>query len=114
MSDFNGMGGAVVVCLIAQSIVFLALAAMAGVIRLVGVAAGEKQPAAPAIPIPATVDTSDSPAEADVDGEVTAAIMAALSVEMAREGKSGSVGPLRPNAWRLVSLQEASRSGVRI
>lgn len=102
------------VCLIAQSIVFLALSAMAGVIRLVGVAAGEKQPAAPAIPMPATVDTSGSPAETDDEVELTAAIMAALSVELAREGKSGSAGPSRPSAWRLVSLQESSRSGGRI
>jgi Na+-transporting methylmalonyl-CoA/oxaloacetate decarboxylase gamma subunit len=113
MSDFNGMGGALVVCLIAQSIVFLALAFMAGVIRLVGLTAGDKAPVASGTKDPGLQGAVAPSADGGDEAEVAAVIMAALSAGMSGDGKDDLPGPSRPSAWRLVSLQEASRAGGR-
>ncbi len=107
MSDFHGMGGAVLVCLIAQSIVFLALAVMAGVIRLVGMLGRESGPAALTVPrAPAAVPVR----RAGEEREVAAAIMGALTAELSRGREMKIPGEAQGSTWRLVSLQEASRT----
>lgn len=109
-SDFVGMGGALTVCLIAQSIVFIALAIMAGVISLVGRLAGDKNgtPAATAShsAITATAQSSD-----DEGQEIAAVVMGALSAEL--NMVDGQVKPAagQSSSWRLVSLQEAVKRG---
>ncbi len=109
-SDFVGMGGALIVCLIAQSIVFIALAIMAGVISLVGLLAGDKNgiPEAASLPpaITATVQSSDNE-----DQEIAAVVMGALSAEL--NMVDGQVNPAtgQSSSWRLVSLQEAVKRG---
>lgn len=114
MSDFNGMGGALVVCLISQSIVFMALGLMAGVIRSVGVAVGGKPPVAPGESAQVNSEAIVLVAEEDDEMEVVTVIMAALSAEHGRTDKIVFSGVERPSAWRLVSLQEATRLGGRI
>jgi Na+-transporting methylmalonyl-CoA/oxaloacetate decarboxylase gamma subunit len=104
MSDFIGMGGALVVCVIAQSIVFAALAIMAGVIYFVGVVAGDKnnlQPPAPiTLPAAAAEQTED-------EGEITAVITASITQETSG-GEPARINPESGSNWRIVSLQEAS------
>ncbi|HBZ85547.1 MAG: hypothetical protein A3K15_06950 [Candidatus Edwardsbacteria bacterium GWE2_54_12] len=108
-NDFVGMGGALIVCLIAQTIVFIALAIMAGVISLVGRLAGDKNGPPEVQPMPVQ---SAVPAETD-DSEIAAVVMGALSAELDLAG--GQVKPAagQGSSWRLVSLQEAASRGGR-
>lgn len=111
-SDFVGMGGALTVCLIAQSIVFAALAIMAGVISLVGRLAGDKNgiPVASSLPpvITATVQSND-----DEDQEIAAVVMGALSAELNMVDAQVKSRAGQSNTWRIVSLQEAAKRGGR-
>lgn len=79
MSDFTGMGGALTVCLIAQSIVFTALAVMAGVIYLVGILAGEKNKFSAPVAVPLEAAQTGHPDEMD---EITAAMTAVALEEL--------------------------------
>ena len=114
MSDFIGMGGALTVCVIAQSIVFIALAIMAGVIYMVGIVAGEKNSLSQHVPVSLPVRQSDKQDEED---EIAAVVMGALSAELVAAPESvaisqpgrNSAGP--ESSWRIVSLQEAAQRG---
>ena len=107
-SDFVGMGGALMVCVIAQSIVFIALAIMAGVIYLVGWMAGRNDK--PLVhPIMISVDQPVASLDSGEDGEIAAVVMGALTVELDRGEAPAKPG--QPSSWRLVSLQEAARTG---
>lgn len=110
-SDFVGMGGALTVCLIAQSIVFIALAIMAGVISLVGRLAGDKNGIPADQPAAAVVSTAHSPIDPEDEGEIAAVVMGALSAEL--NMVDGPVNPAagQSSSWRLVSLQEAVKRG---
>jgi Na+-transporting methylmalonyl-CoA/oxaloacetate decarboxylase gamma subunit len=108
-NDFVGMGGALIVCLIAQSIVFIALAIMAGVISLVGRLAGDKNGTPEAQPMPAR---SSAPAETD-DSEIAAVVMGALSAELNTVNGPVQSAAAQGSAWRLVSLQEAAKGRIR-
>jgi len=111
-NDFVGIGGALIVCLIAQSIVFIALAIMAGVIYLVGLLAGEKNgaPAIAAVPAPAP---QPAPGIEQEDGEIAAAIMGAITAELGGAGTDAKSGTGQVSSWRLVSLQEAAKGRIR-
>lgn len=107
------MGGALTVCVIAQSIVFIALAIMAGVIFMVGKVAGEKNNSAQPLPVPLPVQQTGQPGEEEE--EIAAAVMGALSAELGTEpGSPAAAQPVRNSAgpessWRIVSLQEAAQ-----
>jgi len=109
-SDFVGMGGALTVCLIALSIVFIALAIMAGVISLVGRLAGDKngipEATTSSSAITATVQSSD-----DEDQEIAAVVMGALSAELSRVDGQVKLAAGQSSSWRLASLQEAVKRG---
>lgn len=109
-SDFVGMGGALTVCLIAQSIVFIALAIMAGVISLVGRLAGDKNGIPEATSLPPAI-TATGPSSDDEDQEIAAVVMGALSAEL--NMVNGQVKPAagQSSFWRLASLQEAVKRG---
>jgi len=116
MSDFTGMGGALTVCVISQSIVFIALAIMAGVIYMVGAAAGRNdKPVAHPLGGPAPEIPAVYVNEAGEEEELTAIVMGALSAEL--DVEPGSVAIPQPDrnasgpesSWRIVSLQEAAQ-----
>jgi Na+-transporting methylmalonyl-CoA/oxaloacetate decarboxylase gamma subunit len=113
MSDFTGMGGALTVCVIAQSIVFIALAIMAGVIFMVGIVAGEKNNSSQPLPLTMPVQQTGQPGEEEE--EIAVAVMGALSAELGTEpGSPPAVQPVRNttgpgSSWRIVSLQEAAQ-----
>jgi len=120
MSDFTGMGGALTVCVISQSIVFIALAVMAGVIYMVGVMAGRNdQP----VVHPLGGPTPEIPAvhvnETGEEEELTAIVMGALSAELGAGPESAFIVQPERNAsgpessWRIVSLQEAAQRSNR-
>ena len=112
MSYFTGMGGALTVCVIAQSIVFIALALMAGVIYMVGIVAGEKNNSSQPVPVSRPVQPSVRPDEED---EIAAVVMGALSAEFGAGAENvADASPARPaggpeSSWRIVSLQEAAQ-----
>jgi Na+-transporting methylmalonyl-CoA/oxaloacetate decarboxylase gamma subunit len=111
-NDFVGIGGALIVCLIAQSIVFIALTIMAGVIYLVGLLAGEKN-GLPAVAATPALAPQATPAEEQEDGEIAAAIMGALTAELGGAGANAKSGTVQASSWRLVSLQEAAKGRIR-
>ncbi|MBI5806447.1 OadG family protein [candidate division TA06 bacterium] len=116
MADFTGMGGALTVCVISQSIVFIALAIMAGVIYVVGTAAGRNDKpvvhllGGPSPEIPAVHVNENGEEE-----ELTAIVMGALTSELGVEPGSVAISQPDRNAsgpessWRIVSLQEAAQ-----
>jgi Na+-transporting methylmalonyl-CoA/oxaloacetate decarboxylase gamma subunit len=107
------MGGALTVCLIAQSIVFIALAIMAGVIYLVGLLAGDRN-GIPAGQVPAVaVSATPPPADQDDEGEIAAVVMGALSAELNMADGQVKTTAGQGSTWRLVSLQEAASRGGR-
>ncbi len=111
-SDFVGLGGALIVCLIAQSIVFIALAIMAGVISLVGLLAGDKNgtPEASSLPL---INTATVPSSDDEGLEIAAVVMGALTAELNRGDGTVNLPAGKNSSWRLVSLQEAASRGGR-
>jgi Na+-transporting methylmalonyl-CoA/oxaloacetate decarboxylase gamma subunit len=116
MSDFTGMGGALTVCVISQSIVFIALAKMAGVIYMVGIMAGRNdQPLVHPIGGSDPEITTASANESGDEEELTAVVMGALSEELGTTpGSSAIAQPDRiasgpESSWRIVSLQEAAQ-----
>lgn len=111
-TDFVGMGGALMVCLIAQSIVFIALAIMAGVIYLVGLLAGEKN-GVPAEAIAPALAPQNAPVAEQEDGEIAAAIMGALTAELGKPEVHAGPASGQSSSWRLVSLQEAAKGRIR-
>lgn len=118
MSDFTGMGGALTVCVIAQSIVFIALAIMAGVIYMVGAAAGRNgQPLVHPLQGQAPEVSAGYVNEAGDEEELAAIVMGALSAELGAEPGSPAFFQPERNAsgpessWRIVSLQEAAQRG---
>lgn len=108
MSDFTGMGGALTVCVIAQSIVFIALAIMAGVIYMVGMVAGEKDSSSQPVPAPLPAAQSEHP---DDEEEIAAIVMAALAEELNNRDTMVGPSPYSISNWRIVSLQEAAQRG---